>query len=127
MLELMLLADRTGALGRLLAIVLALLLAPSRPLRRVELAVVISVDLVEALPIEPVAFLGGHCRQLIVIGLAALEAGLLGIREAGSRQLPCQSRLAQRQARLARQLALRQIVKPEIAVLLEADRFARGR
>src|SRR5271157_4070341 len=111
----MLFAGSPGAFGGLLPIILALLLAPGGALLCVELAVVIVVDLVKALPIQPVSFLGGHRRQLIVIGLAALEARLLGCRNAGRRRLPCQPRLA-----------LCQIVEPEIAVLLGGDRFARG-
>src|SRR6516164_1397875 len=114
-LELMLLASWPGAFGGLLPIILALLAAPCGTLLCVEMAVVIGVDLVEALPIQPVSFLGGHRRQLIVIGLAALDACLLGCRKAGRRQLPCQPRLA-----------LCQIVEPELAILLEGDRFACG-
>src|SRR5271167_1502603 len=111
----MLFAGSPGAFGGLLPIILALLLAPGGALLCVELAVVIGVDLVKALPIQPVSFLGGNRRQLIVIGLAALDARLLGCRKAGCCQLPCQPRLA-----------LCQVVEPEIAVLLEGDRFARG-
>ena len=76
----MLFAGRTGAFGGLLSIILTLLVAPGRPLLRVELAVVIGVDLVEALPIQPVSFFCRHRRQLIVIGLAPFEARSLGSR-----------------------------------------------
>ena len=48
----MLPARRPGAFGGLLPIILALLLAPSGTLLCVERAVVIGVDLVEALPLE---------------------------------------------------------------------------
>src|SRR5215469_12879471 len=104
-----------GSGGRLLPIILALLLAPGGTLLQVEPAVVIGVDLVEALAIEPVAFRLRHRRQLIVIGLAALEARLFGCRKAGGGQL-------------ARQpgLPLRQIVQPEIAVLFKGDQLAGG-
>src|SRR6516225_6362403 len=71
-LRLMLPAGGLGAGGSLLPINLALPLAPGGTLLQIELAVVIGVDLVEALAIEPVAFRFRHRRQLIVIGLAAL-------------------------------------------------------
>ena len=58
----MLFAGRPRAFGGLLPIILALFFAPSRTLLRVELAVVIGVDLVKALPIQPVSFFGRHRR-----------------------------------------------------------------
>ena len=110
----MLRAGRLSPFGGSLPIILALLLAPGGTLLCVKLAVVIGVDLIKALPIQPISFLDGHRCQLIVIGLAALEARLFSRCKAGGRQLPCQPRLA-----------LCQIVEPEIAILLEGDQFAR--
>jgi len=112
MLELMLPAGRLSAFGGLLPIILALLVTPDGALLRIELAVVIGVDLVKSLAIERVAFRLGHCRQLIVISLAALEARPLGGGKTGGRQLASEPRLA-----------LCQIVQPKIAILLESDRF----
>src|SRR6516165_7909626 len=111
----MLPARRPGAFGGLLPIILALLLAPGGSLLKIELAVVIGVDLVESFAIERIAFRFGHRRQLIVIVLAALEARLFGYRKPRVGELARQPRLA-----------LRQIVQPEIAILLEGDQFARG-
>src|SRR5438270_1923749 len=90
----MLLVGRAGAFGGLLAIIFPLLLAPRRPFIRIELAVVIAVDLVEALAVELVAVLGRHRNQAIVIGLAALDARLFGGGNARLGQLPCEPRLA---------------------------------
>ena len=109
-------AGRLRASGGLLAIILALLLTPGRTLLYVERAVVVGVDLVKALAINRVAFRFGHRSQLIVIGLAPLDAGLFGCGQARGRQLLRQPRLA-----------LCEITQPEIAVLLEGNRFARGR
>src|SRR5262249_36895706 len=108
-------ARRLSASSGLLAIILALLFAPGRTLLHIERAVVIAVDLVKALAIDRVAFRFGQRRQLIVISLALLDAGLFGRRKTGGRQLPRQPGLA-----------LRQIAQPEIAVLLKGDRLARG-
>src|SRR5215469_8457601 len=100
----------------LLPIVFPLFLAPSRPLLGIELAVVIGVDLVEAIVIELVELLGGHCRQPVVIGLAPLEARLLGRGQARRREPVCEPRLA-----------LLQIAHAELAILVKGDHFLRGR
>src|SRR5271169_4533732 len=109
-----LLVGRAGAFGRLLAIDFPLLLAPCGPFLRIELAVVVAVDQVEPLAIELVALLGRHRRQPVVIGLAALDARLLRSGNAGIAQLPCEP-----------SLALPQIMRAEVAVLVECDHLAR--
>src|SRR6516225_5099446 len=108
-----LLADRVSAVGRLFSIVFPLLLAPGSAFLRIELAVMIGIDLIEAFAIELVAFFGRHRRQLIVIGLAPLDACFLCRGKTGRHQLPREPRLA-----------LLQIAYPEIAILVESDRFA---
>src|SRR5271156_2658722 len=105
-----LLVGRAGAFGRLLAIDFPLLLAPCGPFLRIELAVVVAVDLVEPLAIELVALLGRHRRQPIVIGLTALDASLLRSGNAGVGQLTREA-----------SLALLQVVRAEVAVLVEGD------
>src|SRR5215472_8695086 len=110
------LAGGAGALGWLLPIVFPLFLAPSRPLLGIERAVVIGVDLVEAIVIELVELLGGHCRQPVVIGLAPLEGRLLGRGQARRRQPVCEPRLA-----------LLQIAHAELPILVKGDHFLRGR
>src|SRR5271155_4638724 len=109
-----LLVGRPAAFGGLLAIEFPLLLAPRGPFLRIELAVVVAVDQVEPLAIELVALLGRHRRQPVVIGLAALDARLLRSGNAGIAQLPCEP-----------SLALPQIMRAEVAVLVECDHLAR--
>jgi hypothetical protein len=65
-----------SAVGRHLAIVLALLLAPRRPFLGIDRAVVVRVDLVKAGAKDRIAFPGRHRRQPIVIGLAPLQIRL---------------------------------------------------
>jgi hypothetical protein len=103
-----------GAFGRLLLIVFPLLLPPHRTLLRVELAVVIGVDFVEALAKVPVAFLGRHRCQPIIIGLLSLKPLLLRRGKIGRGQLLREPRPA-----------LRQIVDAEVAILFEGDHFVR--
>ena len=62
-LRLVLPANCLGTGGRLLPVILALLLAPGSTLLQIELAVVIGVDLVEPLAIEPVTFRLRHRRR----------------------------------------------------------------
>src|SRR5438067_5887480 len=109
----MLLVGRAGTFGGLLTIVFPLLLAPRGPFLRIELAVVVAVDLVEPLAIELVALLGRHRRQPIVIGLATLDARLLRSGKAGLGQLTREPRLA-----------LLQVAHAEVAVLVEGDHVA---
>src|SRR5580692_726985 len=109
-----LLVGRAGAIGGLLAIIFPLLLAPCGPFLRIELAVVVAVDLVEPLAIELVALLGRHRRHPIVIGLAALDARLLRSGNAGVGQMTREPRLA-----------LLQVTRAEIAILVECDHVAR--
>src|SRR5215471_2614147 len=110
----MLLAGRRRAIRSLLPIVFSLLLAPRRALLCVERAVVIGIDRVETLAIEQVAFVGGHRRQLIVIGLAPFEARPLCRRQTGGGELAGETRLA-----------LRQFAESKVAVLLKGDQIAR--
>jgi hypothetical protein len=88
------LADDATAFRRLLPVVFPLLVAPSGTFLGIELAIVIGVDLVEALAVELIALLSRHRRNLIVIRLAPLNAGLLGRGKAGRCQLPHEPCLA---------------------------------
>src|SRR5215472_9165137 len=88
------LAGRRRAICGLLPIVFALPLTPCRAPLWVEGTVVIGIDRVEALAIEQVAFVGGHRRQLIVIGLASFEARPLCRRQTGCGELAGEARLA---------------------------------
>src|SRR5258708_11495590 len=90
----LLLVGGAGAFGCLLPVRLALLLAPRSPLLGIELAVVIDVDLIEALAVELVTLLGRHRRQLVVIGLTSFESPPLGRRHVGCRALLGEAGLA---------------------------------
>src|SRR5438045_4959690 len=70
---LMLLVDGRGAFCGLRPVKLPLFLTSCGTLFGIEFAVVIGVDLIEALAIELVAFLGRHRGQLIIIRLAPFE------------------------------------------------------
>ena len=72
----------------MLPIMLPLLVAPDSTFLRIELAVVIGVDLIEPLAVELVTFPGRHRRQLVVMDLAPLKARLVGCGKASGGQLP---------------------------------------
>src|SRR5882724_4813751 len=94
---------------------LPLLVAPDSTFLRIELAVVIGVDLIEPLAVELVTFPGRHRRQLVVMDLAPLKARLVGCGKASGGQLPGEPRLA-----------LLQIARSKVAVLVKGDHVGGG-
>src|SRR5207248_454699 len=94
----------------------ALLLPPGGALTGVDLAVVVGIDLVEALAEPAVAVGFRQPAHPVVIRFDLLEPSLLASWQIGGGELHCQLRLA----------PFDEIEAP-IAVLLEADRFVAGR